>query len=670
MSQKPIRKLLVANRGEIARRVMRTCRAMGISTVAVFSDPDRGEPFASEADEAVALGGATPAESYLRADAIVAAARATGADAIHPGYGFLSEDARFARACEEAGITFVGPPADAIAAMGSKLEAKRVALRCDVPQLATRELRDASAAALDAAVRDLGLPLLVKASAGGGGRGMRIVRAREDLAEALAAARREAAGAFGDDTVFLEPYVEAPRHVEIQIFADAHGNVVHLFERECSIQRRYQKIVEESPSTALDDGLRARMGEAAVRLAREIGYRGAGTVEFLLAPDGRFFFLEVNTRLQVEHPVTECVTGLDLVRLQIEVAEGRALPAAALVPRQGGHAIEVRLYAEVTSEEGLRPATGTVHRLSFDEQPGLRVDAGVAEGSVVGVHYDPMLAKVIAHAPTRAEAARALARALRRMRLHGIGNNRDLLVGILEHEEFLAGATDTHFLDRHPPASLAARARDDAAQRLLAVAAALAGQAERRAATRVLRTIPSGFRNVSSAPMRVELASDDRTYAVAYRLGRSGLEAEVDGERLSDVVLHEASPAAVVLQVGAVVRRFAIERRGEQLYVDSVDARAALRELPRHPSGEIELAPGALVAPMPGIVLRVAVAVGDTVAAKDELLVLEAMKMEHRITAPVAGTVATVHVGAGDSVAAGTLLIVLSAENGSGESDV
>ena len=666
---KPIRKLLVANRGEIARRVMRTCRAMGISTVAVFSDPDRNEPFVVEADEAVSLGGATPAESYLRADAIVAAARATGADAVHPGYGFLSEDARFARACEDAGLTFVGPPADAIASMGSKLEAKRVAQRCDVPQLATREVRDATSATLDAAVRELGLPLLVKASAGGGGRGMRIVRSRAELDESLASARREAGSAFGDDTVFLEPYVESPRHVEIQIFADAHGNVVHLFERECSIQRRYQKIVEEAPSTALDDGLRARMGEAAVRLAREIGYRGAGTVEFLLAPDGRFFFLEVNTRLQVEHPVTECVTGLDLVRLQIEVAEGRALPAAALAPRRDGHAIEVRLYAEVASEDGLRPATGTVHRLRFDEQPGLRVDAGVTEGSVVGVHYDPMLAKVIAHAPTRTEEARVLARALRRMRLHGVGNNRDLLIGILEHDEFLAGATDTHFLERHSPASLAAAARDAAGERILAVAAALAGQAAHRAEARVLRTIPSGWRNVAAAPMRVELAADERTYAVAYRIARGGLEVSVDGERVEGIALREATPSRVVLEAASVVRRFDVERAGDTVFVDGVAGNAAFRELPRHPGGEVELAPGSLVAPMPGIVLRVNVAVGDAVAAKDELLVLEAMKMEHRITAPVAGTVAAVHVAAGDNVAAGTPLIVLAAEEGSGEND-
>jgi len=668
---KPIRKLLVANRGEIARRVMRTCRAMGIATVAVFSDPDRDEPFVHEADEAVPLGGATPGESYLRGDAIVAAARATGADAVHPGYGFLSEDARFAALCEEAGLCFVGPPARAIAAMGSKLEAKRIAERCGVPLLATREVGDASPGDLDAAVRELGLPLLVKASAGGGGRGMRIIRRRAELEDALASARREAASAFGDDTVFLEPYVEAPRHVELQIFADAHGNAVHLFERECSIQRRYQKIVEEAPSPALDEALRERMGAAAVRLAREIDYQGAGTVEFLLVPDGRFFFLEVNTRLQVEHPVTECITGLDLVRLQILVAEGRPLPDEALAARRSGHAIEVRLYAEVAQRDGFLPASGTVHRFRLDEQPGLRVDAGVADGSVVGVHYDPMLAKIIAHAPTRTEATRLLARALRRMELHGVGNNRDLLIGILEHDEFVRGDTDTHFLDRNPPAALVAAVVQPEAERLHAIAAALAAQAERRTRAKVQRTLPSGWRNVPSELMRVELATEQRTLVVGYGLRRGGAIVEVDGARVADLVVRRAEPDLVVLEHGSVQRSFSVHRVGDVAFVDGPLGSSSFTELPRHPSGEAALVAGSLVAPMPGIVLRVCVAVGDAVAARAELLVLEAMKMEHRILAPAAGTVTALHVAPGDNVAAGALLVVIAdgdtaGENGNG----
>jgi acetyl/propionyl-CoA carboxylase alpha subunit len=663
---KPIRKLLVANRGEIARRVFRTCRAMGISTVAVFSEPDRGEPFVREADEAVALGGRTPAESYLHADAIVAAARATGADAIHPGYGFLSEDARFAARCADAGLVFVGPPAGAIAAMGSKLEAKRIAERSGVPLLPTREV-GGERGTLTAAARELGLPLLVKASAGGGGRGMRIVRTASELEDAVASARREAASAFGDDTVFLEPYLEAPRHVEMQVLADAHGNVVHLFERDCSIQRRYQKIVEEAPSPALDDELRARMGDAAVRLAREIGYRGAGTVEFLLAPDGRFFFLEVNTRLQVEHPVTECITGLDLVRVQITVAEGRALPDAALAPRRTGHAIEVRLYAEVP-EEGFAPATGTIHRVRFPEMPGLRVDAGIEDGSVVGVHYDPMLAKLVAHAASRDEAARLLASALRRMRLHGVRSNRELLIALLEHEAFLRGETDTHFLERHPPAELVARVKHPEAERLNAVAASLAGQARRRQAAKVLRTLPSGWRNVPSQPECVELAGDGgRTLAVAYRLSRGGASLAVDGVPL-DVLIREAQSDAVVLESAGVARRFEVHLRGELAYVDGPLGSATFTELPRHPKPEAELAAGSLVASMPGIVRRVCVAVGDVVAAGDELVVLEAMKMEHRVLAPHAGTVEAVHVAAGHNVAAGAVLVVIAQQESVGDS--
>ena len=493
-------------------------------------------------------------------------------------------------------------------------------------------------------------------------------RTRGALDDALASARREAASAFGDDTVFLEPYVEAPRHVEVQVFADAHGNVVHLFERECSIQRRYQKIVEEAPSPALDDALRARMGEAAVRLAREIGYRGAGTVEFLLAPDGRFFFLEVNTRLQVEHPVTECITGLDLVRLQILVAEGRALPAPALAPRRTGHAIEVRLYAEVADGDGFRPATGTVHRLRFVDAPGLRVEAGVGEGSVVGVHYDPMLAKVIAHAPTRLEAARLLARALRRMQLHGIGNNRDLLVAILQHDEFLAGATDTHFLERHRPADLVAASVHPDAERLHAVAAALAAQAMRRAGARAAayRSVRLAQRPVRAAARR---ARDRRAHVSPSATGsrgraRSCRSTARPSRRWSCAAWPPMRSCSRARRCSAAST---CTVSGDVAYVDGPLGSSIFRELARHPSGEAELAAGSLVAPMPGIVLRVQVAVGDRVAARDELLVLEAMKMEHRIVAPAAGTIEAVHVVPGASVTAGEVLVVITPEESTGE---
>ncbi|HEX6676926.1 MAG TPA: biotin carboxylase N-terminal domain-containing protein, partial [Actinomycetes bacterium] len=475
-----IAKLLVANRGEIASRVLRTCRAMGVATVAVFSDPDADAPFVAEADEAVALGGATPAESYLRGEAIIEAAERTGADAVHPGYGFLAENADFARACRKHGLTFVGPPPEAIAAMGDKLEAKRLAAAVGVPVLPGLEVTDLDEAGLRAVAEEVGWPVLVKAALGGGGVGMRLVREPGELAEAVAAARRQAGAAFGGDAVFLERYVERPRHVEVQILGDLEGRVVQLFERECSIQRRHQKLVEECPSPVVDAELRERLAAAAVAVGQAIGYVGAGTVEFLLTPEGEFWFLEVNTRIQVEHPVTEAVTGLDLVRLQLLVADGEPLPAEARRPTITGHAIEARLYAEDPRRDFL-PAAGRLHRFRVEPRPGLRIDAGVRDGSVVGVHYDPLLAKVVAHAPTRAEAAGLLAAALATARIHGLVTNRDLLVRVLRHAAFLAGETDTHFLERHGVSELGAPLAGAEAERVSAAAAALAAQAARRA---------------------------------------------------------------------------------------------------------------------------------------------------------------------------------------------
>lgn len=439
-----IHKLLVANRGEIARRIFATCRALGIETVAVHSDADADAPFVAEADQAVRLPGNTSAETYLRIDLILDAARRCGADAVHPGYGFLAENADFATAVADAGLTWVGPPAKAIAAMGDKLAAKTLLAEAGVPMLPSWTETDQVTA----------FPVLVKASAGGGGRGMRIVRDPAGLAEAVAGARREAASAFGDGTVFIERYVEQGRHVEVQIVGDRHGTVLALGERDCSIQRRHQKIVEEAPAL-LDAEVRARLHRAAVAAGQAVDYVGAGTVEFLLTEEGEFFFLEMNTRLQVEHPVTEAVTGLDLVRLQLLVAEGEPLPLSATPPTQG-HAIEVRLCAEDPTQ-GYRPATGTLHRFAvpgvaaeFTPHQGLRLDSGVVDGSVVSVHYDSMLAKLIAWAPTRTEAARALAGALARAELHGVTTNRDLLVRVLRSPEFGATQVDTGFLDRHP----------------------------------------------------------------------------------------------------------------------------------------------------------------------------------------------------------------------------
>ncbi|MEJ2885194.1 ATP-binding protein [Actinomycetospora aeridis] len=647
-----ITKLLVANRGEIAARVMRTAHALGIGTVAVYSDPDADAPFVALADEAVRLPGASPSETYLRADLVIAAARTTGADAVHPGYGFLSENAGFARDCAAAGLVFVGPTPEAIGSMGSKLEAKALMQAAGVPVLPGATVTDDTD--LDAVAAEIGFPVLVKAAFGGGGRGMRIVRSAPELRDSVDGARREAASAFGDGTVFLERFVEDPRHVEVQIVGDTAGEVVHLFERECSIQRRYQKIVEESPSPAVDEALRDELGTAAVAAGKAIGYTGAGTVEFVLDRDGAFFFLEVNTRLQVEHPVTELVTGLDLVALQLRIAEGHPLPAEVTGARIDGHAIEVRLYAEDVPA-GYLPATGTLHRFVVPALPGVRVDTGVVDGSVVSPHYDPMLAKVIAHGATRAEAARTLARALARAELHGVTTNRDLLVGILRDAEFLAGGTDTGFLPRHP--ELVSPGPDDG-ERVRAVAAALALQAEHRADAPVLRSVPTGWRNVGGPPQSASYATGDRTIDVTYASRRARLDVAVDGEPLP-VTLVAASPEQVTLEVGGVRRAYRVHRAAGWTFVDGPDGASAFTDVPRFADPNAVAHAGSLLAPMPGTVVRVLAASGDAVTAGAALVVLEAMKMEHTVAAPVDGVVGEMHVVPGDQVETRQVLAVV-----------
>jgi propionyl-CoA carboxylase alpha chain len=652
-----ISRLLVANRGEIARRVIRTCRALGVSPVAVFSDPDADAPFVAEADTAARLPGASPAETYLRADALVAAAKAAGADAVHPGYGFLSENAAFARAVLDAGLTWVGPDPDCIEAMGSKIAAKKRMASAGVPVLP--ELDPES-------VVDDDLPVLVKASAGGGGRGMRVVRSLAELPGELAAARREAASAFGDGAVFCEPLLTGARHVEVQVLADAHGTVWALGERECSIQRRHQKIVEETPSPAVDAETRARLCEAAEKAARAIGYVGAGTVEFLLDDRGRFHFLEVNTRLQVEHPVTECVFGIDLVGWQLAVAEGARLPGTP--PERTGHAIEVRLYAEDPARDW-RPASGRLLRFEVPEvdaefavppRHGLRLDAGVVTGSEVGVHYDPMLAKLVAWGPNRTAAARRLAAALAGAKIHGLTTNRELLVNVLRHPDFLAGRTDTGFLDRHGIAALAEPLADADAVRCAALAAALAESRRRRAAAAVQRAVPSGWRNLPSQPQGTAFRARGSTVDIEYRFAGDGLHTNVPGEP----ALVAATEHEVVLDVSGLRHTFAVAGYdtddGRMLEVDSALGPVALQVVPRFPDPAAYIAEGTTLAPMPGTVVRIAVSVGDRVEAGAELLVLEAMKMEHRVTAVATGVVTELPVRSGQQVDAGAVLAVVT----------
>ncbi|TCK26018.1 acetyl/propionyl/methylcrotonyl-CoA carboxylase subunit alpha [Pseudonocardia endophytica] len=658
-----IQKLLVANRGEIAVRVMRTAHRLGIATVAVYSDADADAPFVRLADEAVRLPGVTPSETYLRGDAVIAAAQATGADAVHPGYGFLSENEGFARDCATAGLTFVGPSPEAIASMGSKLEAKSLMSSAGVPVLPGATVTEDSD--LSTIADEIGFPVLVKAAFGGGGRGMRVVRSAADLRDAVEGARREAESAFGDGTVFLERFVVDPRHVEVQILGDTHGTVVHLFERECSIQRRYQKIVEEAPSPAVTESLRAELGAAAVAAGKAIGYTGAGTVEFVLGQDGEFFFLEVNTRLQVEHPVTELVTGLDLVEQQIRVAEGAPLGSDVLDARIDGHAIEVRLYAEsVTRGENgtdYLPATGTLHR--FDVSGDVRVDTGVEDGSVVSPHYDPMLAKVIAHGRTRAEAARTLARALAGAALHGVTTNRDLLVGILREREFLDGATDTGYLVRHDPVALGSGTLADSGRRH-AAAAALATQAANRASARVLAGMPSGWRNVGGSSQHVAYTLRDSDVDVRYRFRRDGLDVRVNDEPLA-AALVSATPSRVVLETDGVRRDYAVHRRAGWSFVDGPDGSVALAEVPRFADPNAVAHAGSLLAPMPGTVVRVLGDPGQQVEVGQPLVVLEAMKMEHTVVAPGNGVLGEVRVAAGDQVDTGQVLAVVEdAEDG------
>jgi propionyl-CoA carboxylase alpha chain len=665
----PIQKLLVANRGEIASRVFRTCRAMDIATVAVYSDADSGLPFVSDADEAVHLPGNTPAETYLRADLLIEAARRSGADAVHPGYGFLSENAGFARQCAAAGITFVGPTPEAIDAMGSKTAAKELMRAAGVPVLPGAVFGNESEpdpGQLKTAAAKIGYPVLVKAAFGGGGRGMRIVHGTDDLVDAVASARREAASAFGNGTVFLERFVESPRHIEVQIVGDQAGTVVHLFERECSIQRRYQKIIEEAPSPVVDDTLRAQLCQAAVAAGQAIGYVGAGTVEFVLDAAGHFYFLEVNTRLQVEHPVTELITGIDLVKLQLDIAAGAPIPHEVSQARISGHAIEARLYAE-DAAAGYLPTSGDVHTFEFTAVDGLRIDAGFASGTRVSTFYDSMLAKVIGFGATRDDARRLLAGSLARARLHGVTTNRDLLVAILRSGEFAVGAIDTGYLERHPYAELVPVRADDA-RAVHALAAALAGQAGRRRQAPVLASLPSGFRNNPSAPQTASYELNGTAVEVTYRFDRDELTAAVAGQPVPGARVLSATPDRVDLVCAGIRRIVAVTRIGTTAYVDSPLGHDVLAEVERFPDPSAAAHAGSLLAPMPGTVVRVTAAVGDSVEAGTAIITIEAMKMEHAIRTPAPGVVTALPVSVGTQVDSGTVLAVVE-DSGAAEQD-
>jgi propionyl-CoA carboxylase alpha chain len=646
-----IEKLLVANRGEIALRVMRTARAMGIATVAVYSDADADAPHVRFADEAVRIGPPPARESYLVIASLLDAARITGAHAIHPGYGFLSENAGFAEAVAEAGLVFVGPPADVIRALGSKQAAKRLAEKAGVP-IVPGYHGDDRANLVDHA-RAVGFPLLVKASAGGGGKGMRVVNAPSELAEAIERARGEALSAFGDDTLLFERYVARPRHIEIQILGDTHGNVVHLHERECSIQRRHQKIVEEAPSVALDDAKRAAMGGAAVALGKAVGYVGAGTVEFIVDPTGAFYFLEVNTRLQVEHPVTEAITGLDLVREQLRIARGEPLGYAA-APAPRGWAIEVRLCAEDADRDYL-PTTGTLH--AVDVPATVRADIGVTAGSEIGIHYDSMLGKIIAHAPTRGEAAQVLRDALVRTWVPGVITNREQLARILAHPAFVAGELDTHFLETHA-GELASRAPGLDKLRVAAIAATL-HDIDARRDPRALA--PPGWRNVQSQDQRVDYAVGDSQIELGYHPHDGGIAFAIGGKTTHVSRFGSDGDRVWFVEHGNHRRNARVARSGDRAFVLADGWLATLAVQPRFPDHAEQAVAGGLVAPMPGKVVKVLVTPGQSVDAGAPIVVLEAMKMEHTVRAPEAGTVGEINVAVGDQVEGGALLGTVNA---------
>ncbi len=646
--------VLVANRGEIALRIMETARAMGITCIAVHTQADAGSPHVAYADRSICIGAGPVGDSYLSVEKLIAAAREAGADAVHPGYGFLSESAEFARACREAGLIFIGPGAEAIALMGNKAAAKRRMIAAGVPCVPGYEGEDQSPDVLAAEAARIGYPVMIKAAAGGGGRGMRLVETPEAFASALALAQSEALSAFGSQEVILEKAVIRPRHVEIQVFADAHGNTLHLGERDCSVQRRHQKVVEEAPSPALDDALRARMGAAAVEAARAIGYLGAGTVEFLLDASGAFYFLEMNTRLQVEHPVTEAVTGLDLVALQFRVAEGQPLGIAQQDVALTGHAIEVRLYAEDPAQDFL-PQAGPIALWQPSAGAGIRVDAGITSGQEVSPYYDPMLAKVIAHGASRAEALERLIGALRDLALFGPASNRDFLLQVLTHPEFAAGRATTGFIADH----LTGRTAAPLASAEIALAAALIYRADQAAVARASGVAPEllGWSAQGALQARLKIATADggqdlhlreaggvltiSAGAWSHQVTGQGADLRLDGLR-ADLRHHLLAGDRLFVATGARIFDVARLRAGSAASAKEADGR--------------------ITAPMHGALLEVCVAVGDRVAAGMRLAVLEAMKMQHEILAGADGVVADVPVAAGTQVKAGDLLVAVDLE--------
>ncbi|TBW56022.1 ATP-grasp domain-containing protein [Marinobacter halodurans] len=661
MTEHAIRTLLVANRGEIALRVMRTAQSMGIRCIAVYSEADRTAPFVRQADAAVAIGPAAAAESYLKVDRILAAAREHGADAIHPGYGFLSENTALAEQCQAEGIRFIGPPASAIAAMGSKSAAKALIAEAGVPLVPGYHGDDQSLARFRDEAENTGFPMLIKASAGGGGKGMRVVRGMDELEEAIAAAQREASASFGDDHLLMERYLENPRHVEVQVMFDSHGKGLYLFDRDCSVQRRHQKIIEEAPAPGIPEAIRKSMGEAAVRCGEAIGYIGAGTVEFLYEPGGYFYFMEMNTRLQVEHPVTELITGLDLVEWQIRIANGEALPWAQDRLACRGHAMEARVYAEDPDNDFL-PVTGRLHHLREPmDLPHVRIDSGVAEGQDITPWYDPMLAKVITWGEDRDTARQRLIDALARYEVMGVTLNTDFVARVLREPDFANGELTTHFIETHAEAL---RTPEFAPEEQQALSWLAWQQAARSEGVPGPWSMQDSFRLGGPRQQRCELRIGDQDSTLGYEMinaRRARLQADGDSPALT-LSWQPADHGALTVQLNGRRVRLAWASHGEKLGLFA--GNTSWTALVNHPEEQVQDADSDahLTAPMHGRVIAVNCAEGDTVEPGKSLVVMEAMKMEHSLKAPAKGRVVALHCAEGDSVGAGQVLVDFEAE--------
>lgn len=656
---KLFRKILIANRGEVASRIIRTCRDMNIDTVAVFSDADAQLPYTWEASQAVALGGNTPRESYLDMDKIIAAAKKSGADAIHPGFGFLSENAVFARRVAEAGLTFIGPTPDAIAAMGSKIGAKDIMKKAGVPVIPGYQGGDQNVDVLVKEAKKVGLPCLIKASAGGGGKGLKLCSQDSDIKPAVESASREALSAFGDATLLIEKYIQNPRHIEVQIFGDTHGNVIHLWERECTLQRRHQKVVEEAPSSSLTEKIRTKITQAAIKAAQAVNYTGAGTVEFVVDAKGEFYFLEMNTRLQVEHPVTEMITGLDLVRLQIEVAQGLPLSISQKDVVISGHSMEVRLYAEDPAHDFL-PAMGQILKLELPQISGIRYEMGLEEGDDVSMYYDPMLGKIIAHANNRTDCIHKLAATLRQIHIFGSVTNLGFLTQLITHPDHISGNFDTGFIERNIKTLCPSETAEKRAHHIIATTVFTYADSSKRL-TQNQTTPITGFRNAALLTQKLKLKYNGTLFDVDYRIDSaesSTFKVWIENQEYA-VSLDKLENDSMWLQIDGLRCCFTVaqDHSNDTVWIHDGAVTQSVEVITLRHGQSAASAHGGLTAPLPGKILRVFVKNGDDVKTGDSLMIVEAMKMEHPIKANQDGKIGKLYYNINDLVKLGDVLV-------------